>query len=166
MIARNFPIRRGALAALGLMLGLILPAAGFAQISPEAAGTAAVAPARTADPSLFKDLGGLPVIERVVSDFVAAMLADERIKHTFAGTNLQRLDKMLVEQFCQISGGGCAYTGDPMKEVHQGLKLTNAHFNALVEDLQLAMDKNGIPSRTQNRLLALLAPMQRDTVTR
>ena len=53
-----------------------------------------------------------------------------------------------------------------MREVHQGLKLSNADFNALVEDLQLAMDKNGIPSRTQNRLLALLAPMQRETVSR
>ncbi|MBP0599478.1 group 1 truncated hemoglobin [Herbaspirillum sp. LeCh32-8] len=141
-------------------------ASAFAQISPEASGTAATAPARTADPSLFNDLGGLPVIRPLVADFVAIMLQDDRIRHTFAGTNLERLDKTLVEQFCQISGGGCAYTGDPMKEVHQGLKLTNAHFNALVEDLQLAMDKHGIPSHTQNRLLALLAPMQRDTVTR
>lgn len=37
-------------------------------------------------------------------------------------------------------------------------------FNALVEDLQVAMDKSGIPSRTQNKLLALLAPMQRIVV--
>jgi hemoglobin len=97
---------------------------------------------------------------------MAAMLADPRIRHTFDGANLKRVEDKLVEQFCMLSGGGCDYTGDPMKEVHQGLKLTNADFNALVEDLQLAMDKNGIASRTQNRLLALLAPMQRDTVTR
>lgn len=119
-----------------------------------------------ADASLFHDLGGLPVIRQTVQDFVAAMLADPRIRHTFDGANLKRLEDKLVEQFCMLSGGGCVYTGDPMKEVHQGLKLTNADFNALVEDLQLAMDKNGISARTQNRLLALLAPMQRDTVTR
>ena len=119
-----------------------------------------------AEASLFRDLGGLPVIRQTVQDFVAAMLADPRIRHTFDGANLKRLEDKLVEQFCMLSGGGCAYTGDPMKEVHQGLKLTNADFNALVEDLQLAMDKNGISARTQNRLLALLAPMQRETVTR
>jgi len=122
-------------------------------------------PARATD-TLFADLGGLPVIRQTVHDFMTNMLADERIRHTFDNSNLQRVEQMLVEQFCMLSGGPCAYTGDPMKEVHQGLKLTNADFNALVEDLQQAMDRNGIPFRTQNRLLALLAPMQRDTVSR
>jgi hemoglobin len=130
-------------------------------------GAQAQAPAaRAADPALFNDLGGLPAIRKVVSDLIVLMLADERIRHSFDGVDLPRLDDKLVEQLCELSGGGCSYTGDPMKPVHQGLKLTNADFNALVEDLQLAMDRNGIPSRTQNRLLALLAPMQRDIVTR
>ncbi|MDR9847402.1 group I truncated hemoglobin [Herbaspirillum huttiense] len=139
------------------LLGLTLAGAlGLAQ---------AQAPA-TPDDSLFRALGGLPVIERVVQDFMDNMLADARIRHTFDNSNVKRVREKLVEQFCQLSGGGCIYTGDPMREVHQGLKLSNADFNALVEDLQLAMDKNGIPSRTQNRLLALLAPMQRETVSR
>jgi len=140
-------------AALGLTLACAL---GLAQ---------AQAPA-TPDDSLFRALGGLPVIERVVQDFMDNMLADARIRHTFDNSNVKRVREKLVEQFCQLSGGGCIYTGDPMREVHQGLKLSNADFNVLVEDLQLAMDKNGIPSRTQNRLLALLAPMQRETVSR
>lgn len=131
--------------------------------------TLGMAHAQTAavpDGSLFRDLGGLPVIQQVVDDFMSNMLADTRIAHTFKDSNIKRVKDKLVEQFCQLSGGGCVYTGDPMREVHQGLKLSNADFNALVEDLQLAMDKNGIPSRTQNRLLALLAPMQRETVSR
>ncbi|NQE47445.1 cyanoglobin [Herbaspirillum rubrisubalbicans] len=131
------------------------------------AGTLGLAQAQEApDDSLFKALGGLPVIEQVVQDFMDIMLADARIRHTFDHSNIQRVKDKLVEQFCQISGGGCTYTGDPMKEVHQGLKLSNADFNALVEDLQAAMDQHDIATRTQNRLLALLAPMQRDTVTR
>jgi hemoglobin len=135
---------------------------GLAQAQSPAPATATA----TADDSLFRALGGLPVIERVVQDFMDNMLADARIRHTFDHSNIKRVKEKLVEQFCELSGGGCVYTGDPMREVHQGLKLSNADFNALVEDLQLSMDKNGIPSRTQNRLLALLAPMQRETVTR
>ena len=142
-------------AALGLTLACAL---GLAQAQTRTPATP--------DDSLFRALGGLPVIERVVQDFMDNMLADARIRHTFDNSNVKRVREKLVEQFCQLSGGGCVYTGDPMREVHQGLKLSNADFNALVEDLQLAMDKNGIPSRTQNRLLALLAPMQRDTVSR
>ena len=131
--------------------------------SPVMAQPAGAAPASS---SLYQDIGGLPVLQKVVDDLLELALEDPRIKHTFKETNMKRLAEMLVEQFCELSGGPCRYSGDPMKEVHQGLELNNAHFNALVEDLQMAMTRSGISSRTQNRLLALLAPMQRDTVTR
>jgi hemoglobin len=49
---------------------------------------------------------------------------------------------------------------------HKGLHLDEAQFNALVEGLQAAMDDCDVPFRTQNRLLAVLAPMERDVVTR
>lgn len=53
-----------------------------------------------------------------------------------------------------------------MKEVHAGLKVTNAQFNALAEDLQIAMERNSVPSYVQNKLVAKLAPMQRAIVTK
>jgi len=43
--------------------------------------------------------------------------------------------------------------------------VTRAKFNAVAEDLQTAMERTGLPYWTQNRLMALLAPMQRDIVT-
>jgi hemoglobin len=36
----------------------------------------------------------------------------------------------------------------------------------MAEDLQIAMERNGVPSRVQNRLMAKLAPMQREIVTK
>ena len=53
-----------------------------------------------------------------------------------------------------------------MVAAHKGLHLTNADFNAVVEDLQKAMDEVGLPFRTQNRFLARLAPMHHQVVTR
>lgn len=44
--------------------------------------------------------------------------------------------------------------------------MQQSHFNALVEVLQSAMDAQGIPFAQQNRLLALLAPMHRDVITK
>ena len=41
-----------------------------------------------------------------------------------------------------------------------------AQFNALAEDLQVAMERTGVPPRFQNKLMARLAPMQRDIVTK
>lgn len=128
--------------------------------------TALPALAQKADDSLYRDLGGLEVLTKVVDDTLALALADARIKDTFKDTDMKRLAKLITEQFCELSGGPCKYSGDPMKEVHQGLGLSNTQFNALVEDLQAAMDKSGISSRAQNKLLALLAPMQRTVVTK
>ena len=53
-----------------------------------------------------------------------------------------------------------------MATIHDGLDITTAQFYALVEDLQIAMARQDIASRIQNKLLAGLAPMQRDVVTR
>nr|GEU28319.1 conserved hypothetical protein [Tanacetum cinerariifolium] len=48
-----------------------------------------------------------------------------------------------------------------MATVHQDLKITNAMFNALTEDLQIAMERHNVPNRVANQLVAKLAPMQR-----
>jgi hemoglobin len=76
------------------------------------------------------------------------------------------LRRTLKEQFCYILNGGCAYSGRDMKSVHADHGVTTAEFNALVEILQAAMAREGVAFSSQNRLLAKLAPMKRDTVTR
>jgi len=121
------------------------------------------APARAA--ALYVDLGEQAGLTRIVDGLLHRALADARIKATLDNTNIERLQKLLVLQFCELTGGPCRYTGRNMKAVHAGLNLTSRHFNALVEDLQDAMDADGVPFWTQNRLLALLAPMHRDVVT-
>ena len=115
--------------------------------------------------ALFRALGGAQGVEKIVNDFVPLVLADKRISTDFKDTNLKRFAMLLSEQICMLSGGPCVYTGDNMKLVHQGLRINNAKFNALVEQLQTAMDKNNVSPAAQNKLLAILAPMQRDIVT-
>ena len=80
----------------------------------------------------------------------------------FGNSNIPRLEGLLVEHICSLTDGGCVYTGQDMDKAHAGLGIDNRHFNALVEDLRKAMDDNDIPFRTQNKLLALLAPMHGD----
>ena len=53
-----------------------------------------------------------------------------------------------------------------MRTAHAKLSINNAEFNALAEDLYLALDQAGVPYRLQNKLMALLAPMQHQIVTR
>ncbi len=124
----------------------------------------AASPAVAQD-TLFADLGGQAGIDRIVEASVDNYLADPRISKIFDESNMDRVRAQFKVQFCQIAGGPCEYKGHGMAEAHKGLRLTNADFNAVVEDLQAAMDKVGVPFAVQNRFLARLAPMQRHVVT-
>lgn len=114
--------------------------------------------------SLYDRLGGQPALVAVVDDFVANVAADNRINGMFAGTDIPRLKRLLVEQICAGTGGPCKYTGRDMKTAHRGMKVTDAHFNALVEDLVKTLDKFKVPAKEKGELLAILGPMRSDIV--
>lgn len=103
-------------------------------------------------------------LSRIAGDLVDRSVADPRIKDFFATADLTRLKRTLTEQFCYVLGGGCAYTGRDMTSVHKDQGIAPRDFNALVENLQWAMDKEGVPFAAQNRLLAKLAPMSRQAI--
>jgi hemoglobin len=149
-------------------LAFLLAAAGAAialstaQAQPAVPANASIPAA--ADDALFRALGGQPGIDRIVGDFVPRLVADARLGEFFKRTNQDHLKQMLGELLCRVSGGGCIYTGLSMKLAHQDIDVSRGDFDALVEVLQAAMDAQGVPFATQNRLLARLAPLHRDIV--
>ena len=132
-----------------------LASLGIARAQPPSAGSAT-----------FDGLGGKPGIRKIVDALIPLVLADPRIKDSFTDIDMQHLAMRLEEQFCALSGGPCIYHGKDMVEIHDGLNITRAQFNALAEDVQIAMERVGVPSRYQNKLVAKLAPMQRGIVTK
>jgi hemoglobin len=116
--------------------------------------------------ALYAELGAQPGIDAIVASLVERIARNPRIAHHFESTDLENLRLRLSEQFCEVAGGPCVYGGEPMDLAHAGLGIRRDEFNALVEDLQEAMDANGVPFAAQNRLLALLAPMHRDVIGR
>ncbi|MCU0763501.1 MAG: group 1 truncated hemoglobin [Hydrogenophaga sp.] len=129
--------------------------------APSAASAYPVAPA----PGLYQAFGEQAGIRSLMDDFVVRLKADPRIGDQFANTNLENLARSLTDQLCQLSGGPCVYKGPDMKSSHANMDINKSHFNALVEVLQQSMDARGIPFTRQNQMLALLAPMHRDTIT-
>ncbi|WP_426135802.1 group I truncated hemoglobin [Pseudomonas sp. PWP3-1b2] len=116
------------------------------------------------DDSLYRDLGALPGLTRIVEGMLLNIARDERIVERFRHVDIQRLRNKLIEQFCVEAGGPCTYTGDSMAESHKGQNLSRSDFNALVEDLIKAMDSEGISVPVQNRLIARLAPMRSEVI--
>lgn len=130
---------------------------------------AAATPMR--DDSVLKAFHGKEGLTRITSDLVDRNIADPRIKDIFATADVVRLKRTLAEQFCYIlagpaSAGGCDYTGKDMGATHKDQGITPRDFNALVENLQRAMDKEGVPFAAQNKLLAKLAPMSKQVIER
>jgi len=113
---------------------------------------------------LYDRLGGKPAITTVVDDFIGNVAGDPRINRRFADANIPQLKTMLVDQICQSSGGPCTYKGQTMKAAHAGMKISDAEFTALVEDLVKSLDKFKVGAHEKNELLGALGGMKGDIV--
>jgi hemoglobin len=128
---------------------------------------AMVARAQNQVASLYQRLGGRDGIALVVDDFVAFLVADERVNarfKTLKPEQVARLKSHAADQVCEATGGPCAYLGRDMKTTHEGMKVTDGEWNAAVEDLVKALDKRKVGEPEKQELLDLLGPMKSDIV--
>jgi truncated hemoglobin YjbI len=119
--------------------------------------------------SLYAQLGGNAAISAVIDQFIANVAGDSRINAFFvdAASDPVRLTKLrnnLINQIGAATGGTEKYTGLDMKTAHKGMKITDAHFNALVEDLQASLVKYNVQSKAKIELLGALGGMRADIV--
>jgi hemoglobin len=115
--------------------------------------------------SLYQRLGGMSAIQSVVDDFVARILADDRVNRWFAHAaadpeNARAYKAKLADFICQGTGGPCKYTGADMFAAHKGRGITDAAFQAVVSDLGATLEKLKVPEKEKGQLLGLLAPMK------
>ncbi len=118
-------------------------------------------------PTLYKRLGGRDRIALVVGDFVTNMTGDSRVNARFKdmkGTDVEKLKSSLADQICDATGGPCSYLGRDMKTTHKGMSITEAEWNATVENLTKALDKYNVAPQDKSELLGMLGPMKADIV--
>lgn len=127
------------------------------------AGLLGTAPA-PADDDLYRALGGADGLVALTDAFLLQIADDRRVSDRFLESDIGRFRRLFAEHLCALTGGPCVYTGDDMPTTHGGMRIREAEFNAVVEDLIEAMETLDLDLRTQNRLLARLAPLQHDIV--
>ena len=140
------------------MAVLLLTACASSSAPPETAASG---------PTLYQRLGGRENIKLIVDDFVTTMAADPRVNNRFKGFDAARVAKLqtnLADQICDATGGPCAYLGQDMKTVHKGMGITEAEWNATVEDLVKSLNKFKVGAKEQEELLAALGGMKKDIV--
>lgn len=146
--------------------GASAPVTATMAAEPVAAPAAAPAPAPTAD-SLYKRLGGYDAIAAVTDDFLGRMIADKQLGRYFVGmsqNSREVLREHVIEFLCFYAKGPCLYIGRDLGEVHTGLKISEADWNAAVQDLIATLEKFRVPAREQNELIQLVAGFKEDIV--
>ena len=116
--------------------------------------------------SLYDRLGGKEALTAVVDDLSANVAADSRINHRFAKANIKQFKANMVDLLCMGSGGPCAYKGLDMKTMHTGMKITEAEFGAMAENVIKTMNKFNVPAQEQGEVMALLGGMKGDIINR
>ena len=114
--------------------------------------------------SLYLRLGSLKGISAVIHQSLVRIAGDPRVKDYFAGADLQKLEDHFIQLACVGAGGPCKYEGRSMAESHEGLHITNAAFDAVLEDILFTMRKLKVHGVEQDQVLSLLNSMRKDIV--
>ncbi|HEY7883916.1 MAG TPA: group 1 truncated hemoglobin [Cellvibrionaceae bacterium] len=118
----------------------------------------------TNERTLYQRLGGEAGVDAIVYQLLVNIAEDKRVDHRFRAVDIEKFRQGFVMYICSIADGGCEYDNDSMRAIHAGHNYTDTEFNAIVDNLIRAMDAENIDTRTQNALLALLAPTYKDVV--
>lgn len=89
--------------------------------------------------TLYEKLGGAEAVDVAVEKFYERVLADDRVKDFFFGTDMKKQKQHQKDFMTYAFGGDQNWNGRPMRDAHKGLVaekgLTDIHFDAIAEDL-------------------------------
>ncbi len=98
--------------------------------------------------SIFEKIGGEDAVSAAVDLFYEKVLADERIKHFFASTDMEKQARHQKRFFAYALGGLPSYPGQSLRDAHKHLVLEqgldDSHFDAVVENLGAALTELGV----------------------
>ncbi|KAI8928657.1 globin-like protein [Entophlyctis helioformis] len=93
--------------------------------------------------TLLDDIGGEEAVDTIVKVFYTNLVNDPRISPFFARTSMTRQRAMQTKFLVHIFGGK-AYNGEAMRRAHKNLKLTDKHFDVVLEALTDALRTCGV----------------------
>lgn len=120
--------------------------------------------------TLWDRLGGEANVKKVVDDFVAAAASDPKVnfdrngKYKLDDAAVAHTKKELIDFVSAATGGPHKYTGKSMKEVHKGMGITDAEFDAAAGHLKVALEKNGAAPADVNAVLGAVGGTRKDIV--
>ncbi len=118
------------------------------------------------DASLYQKLGGKAAIDAAVDLFYVKMLADDRVKHIFDDVDMKRQRRKQKEFLSAAFGGPIPWTGKDLRTAHEGLQLTETHFQAVAENLQKSLEELKVPKDLVAQVMTIAASTHDDVLNR
>lgn len=116
--------------------------------------------------SLYQKLGGHAALNAVVDAFYVKVLADERIKHHFEDINMDKQARRQKAFLAAAFGGPVAWTGKDMRKAHVDLKLTEADFNAVAENLVSTLKDFKVKQELIDQVVAIALSVKNDVLNK
>jgi hemoglobin len=114
---------------------------------------------RPANQSLYTRLGGYDGLARFVDTAFPRIAGHPQLRRLFQGHGQDsqvRQRQLVIDAFCQATGGPCAYTGRAMKPVHTGLGITESDWAVFAGIVNTAWDELKASPADRDAFLALL----------
>lgn len=118
-----------------------------------------------AETTLYDAIGGRASLVAAVDVFYGRVLADPELSPFFPGGVGDRHRAFVVTFLGEALGGPSRYRGPHIATVHQGLRISDAHFDRAAGHLDATLDELGVPRHLTDRIVGIVATLRPALVT-
>jgi hemoglobin len=115
-------------------------------------------------------MGGEGGVGKIVDDLADVVTKDPKVdffrggKYKPTPEEVARMKRNIVEQISSVTGGPLAYEGKDMVSVHKDMGITNAQFDAFVEDFKEVLRKNNVDPKDAADLVSKVEGTRKEIV--
>jgi hemoglobin len=116
--------------------------------------------------SLYERIGGEPAVDAAVDLFYRKVLSDERISRYFDTVDMDRQRAKQKGFLTFAFGGPNSYSGKDMRAAHAKLNLTEADFDAVMENLGATLKELNVPDAYIAEAAAIAMSVKNDVLNK
>jgi hemoglobin len=114
--------------------------------------------------TLFERIGGMPAVNAAVDIFYKKVLADETLEHFFTQVPMQAQSGKMKAFLAYAFGAPMPYTGSKMRDAHQHMNISEAHFGAVAGHLVTTLQDLAVPQNLIDEVVSIAMSTKRDVM--
>jgi hemoglobin len=117
--------------------------------------------------TLYERLGGYDAISAVANDLVRRLQADSQLARYWqhrGEDGVKREKQLLIDFLCSNAGGPLYYTGRDMKTSHEGMKISEGDWSALLRHLNDTLEAFRVPPTERDQVVGFVQSTKPDIV--